>query len=58
MTDMDALKKQVEYLTAQVERLTDIVAPTTDSAEINRLVMTLGADGAAKEINRRNRLRK
>lgn len=58
MSELDTLKKEVAELKAQVEHLTNILSPPMDKAEIRRLVQMLGPDEAAKEINRRAKLRK
>lgn len=58
------LKKRIETLEAQVKALTEMLCPKAPQtpveiqAEVRELIRRLGPDGAAKEINRRNSLRK
>ena len=52
------LEKRINDLEAKVKQLTDIIVPTTDKMAINNLVRDLGPDEAAKEINRRAKLRR
>lgn len=54
MTD---LEKKISDLETKVKQLIDIIAPPMDKVTINNLVRTLGPDEAAREINRRNKLR-
>jgi len=53
------LEKRISDLEAQVRKLTAEIAPPVNNVqdEVRHLVRTLGPDGAAEEINRRNRRR-
>ena len=64
MTELEFLRKKVADLERRLDALTAEILPKqppTDAEiqdEVDRLVLTLGPDKAAEEINRRNTLRK
>lgn len=60
MVEIEDLKKRVADLERRLDIITRELCPTpTDiEAEVDDLVQRLGSDGAAKEINRRYRLKR